>query len=97
MTPRREPYRPQTAPQGAQKTKLNGLPSSTSLREGRSLRRGNSRPVSRRDHTSADPTHGGTSSGKIDLGKLLAGIDPGTDDHNTEEKENAGITIKPPY
>jgi hypothetical protein len=97
MTPKREPYRPQTAPQPLQKTILNGLPSSASLREGRSLRRGNSRPVSRRNQTSAEPAQGGSSSGKIDLGKLLASIDSGTDGQTTEEKENAGITLKPPY
>jgi protein EFR3 len=97
ITPRGEPFRPQTAPQEQQKTRVNGLPSSASLREGRSLRRGNSRPVSRRDQAAADPTHGGTSSGRVDLGKLLAGIQPGTDDHVTEEKENSGMTFKPPY
>jgi hypothetical protein len=97
ITPRAEPYRPKTAPQGLQKTKLNVLPSSASLREGRSLKRGNLRPVSRRDQAATNPTHSGTSSGKVDLGKLLAGIQSGTDDQVAEEKENTGITIKPPY
>jgi hypothetical protein len=97
ITPRGEPFRPKTAPQGQPKTKMNGLPSSASLREGRSLRRGNSRPASRRDQTATDPTHGGTSNGRVDLGKLLAGIHSGPDDDATKEKENTGIPFKPPY
>ena len=96
-TPRREHYRPQTAPQGLQKTKLNGLPSSTSLREGRSLRRGNSKSVNHKEHSSADPAHGGASRGVVDLGKLLASINSGTDSQAPEEKESADITLKPPY
>jgi hypothetical protein len=98
ITPRAEPYRPQTAPQGQQKMKLNGLPSSASLREGRSLRRGNLRPVSRKDQAIADPTHGGKSSGRVDLGKLLASIQSVTADQDVEEKENSGTGISvPPY
>jgi protein EFR3 len=98
ITPRAEPYRPQTAPQGQQRTKLNGLPSSTSLREGRSLKRGNSRLVSRRDQAVTDSTHGGKSTGKVDLGKLLASIQSATVDQDVEEKENSatGISV-PPY
>ena len=98
ITPRAEPYRPQTAPQGQQKMKLNGLPSSASLREGRSLRRGDSRLVSRRDQAVTDPTHGGKSSGRVDLGKLLASIQSVTVDQDVEEKENSGTGISvPPY
>jgi hypothetical protein len=98
ITPRAEPYRPQTAPQGQQKTKLNGLPSSASLREGRSLRRGNSRPVSRKDQAVTDPKHGGKSSGRVDLGKLLASIQSATVDQDVEDKENSGTGISvPPY
>ena len=97
MTPKGEPYRPQTAPQGLQKSKPNGFPSSASVREGRSLKRGYSRPVSRRDQVTTDLTHGPKTSGKVDVGKLLAGIQSGTDDQITEEKENTGMNIKPPY
>ena len=97
-TPRGEPFRPQTTPQALLKTKLNGLPSSASLREGRSLTRGNSRPASRRDQAATDPIHGGMTGGKVDLGKLLAGIQSGTDDADVEEKENFGTPIsEPPY
>jgi protein EFR3 len=98
ITPRAEPYRPQTAPQGQQKTKLNGLPSSASLREGRSLKRGNSRLVSRRDQAVTDSTHGSKSHGRVDLGKLLASIQSATADQDVEEKENSGTGISvPPY
>jgi hypothetical protein len=33
----------------------------------------------------------------IDLGKLLASINSGTDSQAPEEKESADITLKPPY
>lgn len=97
VTPREEPYRPKTAPQGMPKAKLNGLSSSASVKEGRSLRKADSRPVSRRGQAATDPTHAGTSSGKVDLGKLLAGIQSDTDSQNTKEKETTEITFKPPY
>ena len=98
LTPSGDAFRPRTAPQGPQKMKMNGLPSSTSLREGRSLKRGNSRPVSRRGQGATDPTHGGAMSGRLDLEKLLAGIQSGTDDTVEEEGENFGTSIsKPPY
>jgi hypothetical protein len=96
---RAESHRPQTAPQGQQKTKLsNSLPSSASLREGRSLRRGNSKLASRRDPAVTDSTHGGINTGKVDLGKLLASIQSTTVDQDVEEKENSGAGISvPPY
>ena len=98
LTPSEEAFRPQTAPHGPQKMKMNGLPSSTSLREGRSLKRGNSRPVIRREQGATDPTHGGVASARLDLGKLLAGIQSGPDDTVDDEKENFGTSIsKPPY
>jgi hypothetical protein len=42
--------------------------------------------------------HGGKSSGKVDLGKLLASIQSVTVDQDVEEKENSGTGIGvPPY
>ena len=97
-TPRAEAFRPQTAPQGLQKTQVYGLPSSASLREGRSMRRGNSRLVTGRGQAVTNPTLDRTSNGRIDLGKLLAGIQTGTVDDTTEEKESSGTGIsQPPY
>jgi len=97
-TPEFETFRPQTAPQG-QKTRINGMPSSGSLRESRSMRRGNLPSTSRREQATTDPISSGTrGSGKIDLGKLLAGIHSGSEDVATEEKENSVVGMsRPPY
>lgn len=96
--PEFEPFRPQTAPQGLQNRRLNGSPSSPSLREGRGLKRGNIPPASRREQAATDPTSGGMGGSKINLGRLLAGIQVSSELDASGVKGNSGTGIsRPPY
>ena len=84
------------AASGLPRAGVNGAGSTTSLREGRSMHRGNARPASRGADPAAPPFPG-TPRGKIDLEKLLAGIST-MDDFPSHGKDSSGSSIsKPPY
>ena len=86
----------QEAASGVPRAGVNGGGSTASLREGRSMRRGNTRPTTRQANA-VPATLSGIPRGRIDLEKLLAGIST-MEDSPSQGKASSGSSIsKPPY